>query len=46
MVTNEELILFMRDLYSLICDYKKCENCNIKNQIYQEIQLLSEIIKS
>ena len=46
MVPNEELLLFMRDVYSLICDYKKSENENIKNQIYQEIQLLSEIIKS
>ena len=44
MVTNDEMIIFIEEIYMLIKEYKKCDNEQIKKQIYRDILILSVVI--
>lgn len=44
MVEDYEFVLFIKELGRLLNDYQKCDDGPIKNEIYNEIQLLSHLI--
>lgn len=44
MISNEELIIFMKQINLLISEYNKCHDYQIKEQIYEEIIFLSDLI--
>ncbi len=44
MISNEEMILFMKQINLLINEYNKCHDLQIKEQIYEEIIVLSDLI--
>ena len=44
MITPEEMVIFIKDNYRLIIEYKNCSDQNIRKQIYEEILLMTEII--
>lgn len=44
MIHDEEILLFTKELGRLIQDYYSCECEKIKNEIYNDILLLSEVI--
>lgn len=44
MISNEELIIFMKQINLLINEYNKCHDHQIKEQIYEEIIVLSDLI--
>ncbi len=44
MISNEELILFMKQINLLITEYKNCQDQQMKEQIYEEIIVLSDLI--
>ncbi len=44
MISSEEMTIFIEELYSLIQDYKRCNDTKLKKQIHDEILVLSEII--
>jgi hypothetical protein len=46
MISDEEMALFIREIYLLINDYYKCTDEETKLIIYEEIQFLSKIINT
>ncbi|WP_169908080.1 hypothetical protein [Metabacillus halosaccharovorans] len=44
MISNEEMIIFMKQIKLLINEYNKCYDVKIKEQIYEEIIVLSDLI--
>ncbi|MBT2639606.1 MULTISPECIES: hypothetical protein [unclassified Bacillus (in: firmicutes)] len=44
MVAVEEHLLFIKELGRLFDEYAQCENKELKNEIYKDIQLLGEAI--
>ncbi|MCM3443283.1 MULTISPECIES: hypothetical protein [Metabacillus] len=44
MVTKDEMILFIEEIYMLIKEYKRCTDEQMKKQIYRDILQLSEVI--
>ncbi len=46
MISEEEMSLFVREIYLLINEYQKCPDKSLKEKIYDEIQDLSKIIAS
>ncbi|MFS0882892.1 hypothetical protein [Virgibacillus sp. 6R] len=46
MASSEEMLLYIREIYKLINEYKDCDDDDTKNKIYDNILLLSEILKS
>jgi hypothetical protein len=44
-IKNEEMLIFINELGLLIEEYKRCRNEEIKELIYDDILLLSEVIK-
>jgi hypothetical protein len=44
-IKNEEMFIFIHELGLLIDEYQRCENTEIKEQIYDDILLLREVIK-
>jgi hypothetical protein len=45
MISNEEMIMFMKEINLLIKEYKRCDDEYIKRKINDDIFFLSEIIK-
>lgn len=45
MITNEEMIIFIKEIFLLINEYNRCNDEFIKSKISDEISFLSEIIK-
>ncbi|MBO1515586.1 hypothetical protein [Metabacillus bambusae] len=45
MISNEEMTMFIKEIYLLIIQYNRCDSADIKNQINNEILILSEVIK-
>ncbi|MFC3883816.1 hypothetical protein ACFOU2_10005 [Bacillus songklensis] len=46
MLYNDEILLFIEELGRLLNDYNKCEEGTIKQEIYKDILLLSDVICS
>ncbi|WP_368505057.1 hypothetical protein AB3N04_05255 [Alkalihalophilus sp. As8PL] len=46
MISHEEMIIFLKEMYLLMNEYKRCEEAQIKELIYKDIQLLGEVIVS
>ncbi|WP_157801040.1 hypothetical protein [Bacillus solitudinis] len=44
MISNEEMILFIKEIYLLTNEYEKCDEAVIKEQIYNDILFFSKII--
>lgn len=44
MISNEEMIIFIKQIKLLINEYNKCQDLKIKEQIYEEIIVLSDLI--
>ncbi|MFC3885877.1 hypothetical protein ACFOU2_21330 [Bacillus songklensis] len=44
MLQDDEILLFIQELGRLLNDYNKCEEKAIKQEIYQDILLLSGVI--
>jgi len=44
MISNEEMIIFIKQIKLLISEYNKCHDLKIKEQIYEEIIVLSDLI--
>lgn len=44
-IKNDEMLIFINELGLLIDEYQRCKNTEIKEQIYDDILLLSEVIK-
>ncbi|MCM3714867.1 hypothetical protein [Halalkalibacter oceani] len=45
MISNEEMIIFIKEFYLLLNEYQKCEDEALKKQIHNDILFLSEIIE-
>ena len=45
MISSEEMITFIREIYLLINEYNRCDDLKIKNLINDDILFLSNIIK-
>ncbi|WP_157860764.1 hypothetical protein [Bacillus sp. LL01] len=46
MISHEEMIIFLKEMYLLMNEYKRCEEAQTKELIYNDIQLLGEVIAS
>ena len=46
MISPEERLLFIREIYQLKNEHQRCTDNNLKGKIYYEIKLLSEILDS
>lgn len=44
MISNEEMIIFIKQIKLLINEYNKCHDLQLKEQIYEEIVILSQLI--
>lgn len=44
MIKSEEMLIFINELVLLIEEYKRCNNLLIKEAIYNDIVLLSDVI--
>jgi hypothetical protein len=44
MVAAEEHLLFIKELGRLFDEYAHCEDSELKNEIYKDIQLIGEAI--
>ncbi|WP_199484495.1 hypothetical protein [Peribacillus glennii] len=44
MINNDEALIFLEEIGRLINDYYRCEDHEIKNQIFKDIQLLASAI--
>ncbi len=45
MISNEELVVFTKELNLLLDEFYRCDNFKIKKQIYADILFLVEIIE-
>lgn len=45
MISNEEMIIFIKEFYLLLNEYQNCEDDDLKKQIKNDILFLSEIIE-
>lgn len=46
MIQNEEILIFIHQLGLLFDEYKRCKDTVIQEKIYDDILLLSDVIKS
>jgi hypothetical protein len=46
MISHEEMIIFLKEMYVLMNEYKRCEETQIKELIYNDIQFLGDVIAS
>jgi hypothetical protein len=44
-IKSEEMIIFINELGLLFDEYTRCSNTMIREEIYEDILLLSEVIK-
>ncbi|WP_192885663.1 hypothetical protein [Priestia megaterium] len=44
MITEQEMLLFVKELGSLLRDYKKCNEELLRQEIHKDILLLSAVI--
>ncbi len=45
MVSAEEMVLFIKEIYLLINEYKRCNDAQLKELIKDDIMFFSEILK-
>ena len=45
MIEENEMLLFIRHLYTLVKECKKCDDNEVKNKIADEINFFSELLE-
>ncbi|MBM7570932.1 hypothetical protein JOC48_001412 [Aquibacillus albus] len=46
MISDEELAIFIKEIYLLIDEYKRCDHSKTKAQIYDDMLFLYDIVKT
>ncbi len=44
MISNEEMVIFIKEINLLINDYNRCDDILVKKQIYDDILLLNKVL--